>query len=98
MLRRRYADLSRIFGKEVPFWSAHTDNLFDFEVVFTKEGAEKIARAIEERVGKLLAIIIDERVVSTPVVRGRLSSDKALIGIEVTKEEAEWIVRGINRQ
>ena len=74
------------------------ERTFSIEVFFTKEGAEKIARATEGHVGKLLAIVIDERVVSAYVVKERLSSDKARIFLEVTKAAAERIARGINRR
>lgn len=64
------------------------------ELVFTKEGAKKMASLSEKQMGKPIAILIDGKVVSAPIVRASISQ-KAQITGKMTKEEAEKIVRSI---
>jgi len=65
------------------------------EVTFTKGGAKKMEVLSEKHQGKPLAILIDSKVVSAPVVRVKFS-DKAEITGKFTKEEVEKIVKAIN--
>lgn len=64
------------------------------EIVFTKEGAKKIATLSDEHKDKPVAILIDGKVISAPTLRGNVS-EKALISGQFTKEEADTIVAGI---
>jgi preprotein translocase subunit SecD len=65
------------------------------EVTFTKDGAKKMEALSEKHQDKPLAILIDGKVVSAPVVRAKFS-DKAQITGKFTKEEVEKIVKAIN--
>ncbi len=65
------------------------------EVRFTKEGAKKIAKLSEEHAGKPLAIVIDGKVISAPILRGKIG-ERAQITGRFTKEEAEKIAKAIN--
>jgi preprotein translocase subunit SecD len=65
------------------------------DVVFTKEGAKKMEALSEEHKDKPLAILIDGKVVSAPVVRAKFS-DRAQITGKFTKEEVEALVKAIN--
>lgn len=64
------------------------------EVIFTKEGARKMARLSERHAGKPLAILIDGKVVSAPVVRSKFSA-RALITGMFSEEEAEKLAKTI---
>ncbi len=68
--------------------------LVSIEIVFTKEGAKKMANLSDEHKGKPVAIVVDGKVVSAPVLRVNIN-EKALITGDFTKDEAERIVKGI---
>ena len=65
------------------------------EIIFTKEGATKMAKLSEQHQDKPLAILIGGKVVSAPVVRSRFS-ERVLITGNFTKEEVDNLVKGIN--
>jgi preprotein translocase subunit SecD len=64
------------------------------EVVFTKEGAKKMAALSERHLDKPVAVLIDGKVVAALVVKTKFS-ERARISGAFTKEEAEKIARGI---
>jgi preprotein translocase subunit SecD len=65
------------------------------EVTLTEEGRKKLAKVTEGHQGKPLAILVNGKVLSAPVVRGTISQGKALISGRFTKAEAETIAKGI---
>src|SRR5262245_37808666 len=65
------------------------------DILFTKEGAKKMAALSEKHRDKPLAILIDGKVVSAPVVRVKFS-DKAQVTGRFTQEEVEKLVKAIN--
>jgi preprotein translocase subunit SecD len=64
------------------------------EITFTKEGQKKMAKMTKDHKDKPLAILVDGKVVSAPIVKSEVS-EKALITGKFTKEEAEKIAKGI---
>jgi preprotein translocase subunit SecD len=64
------------------------------EITFTEQGARKMAKLSKEHTGKLLAIVIDGRVVSAPVIRDPFSAKAVIFGM-FTKDEAEKLAKGI---
>lgn len=54
----------------------------------TTEGGELFARATERNIGQRLAIVLDDKVMSAPVVQGRIQGDGIITG-HFTVEEAE---------
>jgi len=52
------------------------------------QGAPKFGRVTEENIGRQLAIVLDERIFSAPVIEGRISSDGIIRG-DFTIQEAE---------
>jgi preprotein translocase subunit SecD len=64
------------------------------EITFTEQGAKKMAKLSEQHKGKLLAIVIDGRVISAPIIRDPFSAKAVITGM-FTKEEAEKLARGI---
>ena len=101
--KRLDADLSRIFNQEVHVIKpnsnkeGHVSESYNIEVVLTKDGAEKLSKATGKYLGKLIVILIDGKVIDAARVRSRLNGKTVRI-MDFTKEEAERIVRGINRQ
>lgn len=65
-------------------------------MVFTKQAAERLAKATERSDGKRLAILVDGRVISAPFLSGSIH-DKAVITGEITKVEAERLANELNR-
>ncbi len=54
----------------------------------TTKGAEAFARATEQNIGRRLAIVLDKRVISAPVIRSRIS-DRGQISGNFSPEEAK---------
>ena len=65
------------------------------DIIFTKEGGKKMAALTEKHRDKPLAILINGRVVSAPVVREKFS-ERAQITGAFTQEEVEKLVKAIN--
>ena len=65
------------------------------EITFTAAGAKKMAKISELQIGKPLAIIIDGKVISAPVVRSPFS-ERAMISGNFTVKDVEKIVKRIN--
>jgi preprotein translocase subunit SecD len=64
-------------------------------VHFLQAGAERMRQATANHLGRPVAILIDGKVVTAPVVRS-LISDAAMITGDYSREEAERIADGIN--
>jgi preprotein translocase subunit SecD len=60
---------------------------FEVNVAFTKQAAERLGKFTEEHFGEMLAVIADGKLLSAPVIRGRIS-DKAVISGYGTEKEA----------
>jgi len=67
---------------------------YSLEITFTEEGGKKMAKLTEENNGKLLAILIDGKVVSSAKIQSVIS-EKALITGNFTKEQAEQLAKAI---
>ena len=65
------------------------------EITFTKEGAKKMAALSEAQRDKPLAILVDGKVISAPIVRAKFSARAQITG-KFTKEEVEKLVKAIN--
>jgi preprotein translocase subunit SecD len=71
-----------------------TDKNLEIRVTLTKAGGEKMRKVTEEHRNKPLAIVIDGKVISAPVVKAVIGENVAITG-SFTKEEAERIAKGI---
>ncbi len=65
------------------------------EIVFTKTGTEIFAKATEQHLMKPIAILVDGKLISAPIVREKISGGKAMISGRFTEEEAKRIADGI---
>jgi preprotein translocase subunit SecD len=65
------------------------------DLLFTDAGAKKMEVLTEKHLKKLLAIVIDGKVVSAPVIQSKFS-DKCQITGKFSKEEVEKLVKAIN--
>src|SRR5262249_23300652 len=67
-------------------------------ITFTEDGWKKMAKLMGEHQGKLLAILLDGKVIAAPIVRDPVTGNKAMISGHFTKAEAERIAKGIQGQ
>jgi len=65
------------------------------EVIFTKEGAKKMAALSEEHMNKPLAILVDGKVISAPRVTAKFS-ERALITGRFTRDEVDKLIKSIS--
>jgi len=72
----------------------NTPEHYAVHVELNAAGAEKMRRATADHVGGPMAILIDGKVVMTPIVRTPISGSAAITG-NFTKGEAERIANGI---
>ena len=63
---------------------------------FTKEGADMFAEITERNVGKPLAIVLDDSVVSAPIVQETITGGSAQISGDFTLDEAKSLVIQLN--
>jgi preprotein translocase subunit SecD len=63
---------------------------------FTSEGADKFAKVTRENVGKPLAVILDGKVLSAPVIQGEITGGNAQITGNFSAQEAKDLVRNLN--
>lgn len=80
--------------------SGYREGVFDIALALTRNAIERIARAGETNRDKMLAVLINGRVVSAPFIIGKVSSVQMFgnfpISADFTKEEAESIANAIN--
>lgn len=65
-------------------------------ISFTKEGADKFSRLTEKNISKPLAILLDEELVSAPVVQERITDGNAQITGNFTLDEAKTLSVQLN--
>lgn len=63
---------------------------------FSESGKELFAKVTKEHVGEPLAVLLDEQVLSTPVIRQEIREGKATISGNFTQQEAKDLVRDLN--
>lgn len=67
------------------------------EIILTEKGKEKFSIIANALIGKRLAIIINDNLISAPIVFEKLTGDRITIPIPFPKEEARQIVDNLNR-
>lgn len=63
---------------------------------FNDEGKDLFAKLTAENIGKVLAIILDGKVVQTPVIKDAITDGTAIITGSFTPEQASEVVRQLN--
>jgi RNA polymerase sigma factor (sigma-70 family) len=66
------------------------------EVEFTPEGREQFAKVTKENINKRLAIVMDGRLYSAPMIRSEIPGGKAVVSGNFTEEEAQKLATKIN--
>lgn len=65
-------------------------------VTFNAEGSELFSKLTDENVGRLIAIFLDGRLVSAPIVNERITGGKATISGGFSAAEARELARNLN--
>jgi len=65
-------------------------------LTFTKEGGEKFAKITEENLGKRVAIILDNEIISSPTVQEKITGGQAQITGNFTLDEAKKLSIQLN--
>ena len=65
-------------------------------ITFTKEGGEKFAKITEENLGRQVAIILDNEIVSSPMVQEKITGGQAQITGNFTLDEAKKLSIQLN--
>ena len=73
----------------------NSGSVFHVAIAFSRDGAVKMAQATASHVNKPLAILINGRVITAPILRGQIS-DNAVISGDFTNSEAQAIASGLN--
>ncbi len=63
---------------------------------FNDEGSELFAKITRENTNQILAIFLDDQVISAPVIREEITGGKAQISGNFTPEEGRTLVRNLN--
>lgn len=63
---------------------------------FTQEGGNKFSKITGENVGKVLPIVLDDQILSAPVVQAKIDGGTAQISGEFTIDEAKQLVVQLN--
>ncbi len=63
---------------------------------FNREGAKRFAKVTGENVGKRLAILLDDKIISAPVIKTKISGGKAVIQGQFTSEEVQRLSRQLS--
>ncbi len=64
------------------------------QISFSESGQKKMEKLSEEQLGRPLAILVDGKLISAPVIRSKLS-ERVIIAGKFTKEQVEQLVRDI---
>lgn len=69
---------------------------FQIEFIFTVEGQKSFAKITRENIDRRLAIIVDGKVLTAPVIRTEIPGGRGQINGDFTEQEAKEIVAKIN--
>jgi preprotein translocase subunit SecD len=69
----------------------------EIDVVFTPKGSKRLAEVTRQSINKRLAIIINGRIVSAPMIRTEIPGGTAVISGNFTKSEATELSNKINQ-
>lgn len=80
-------------GADLKSASVSTDNLGKYEVAieFTEEGGKKFAEFTREHVNDVLAIVLDKKVISVPVINSEIKEGRGVITGSFTYESANQL-------
>ncbi len=78
-------------------WPEPRGNAFEIGLAMTEQGAIKLARFSQERIGERAAILLDGEIFAAPLIQGVISERAAIHG-NFSQEEARFLAAGITGQ
>ena len=63
---------------------------------FTREGTKRFAKVTSDNIGKRLAILLDDKVISAPVIRSAIKGGRAVIQGQFTSDEVQKLSRQLS--
>ena len=63
---------------------------------FTAEGTEKFSQITGDNIGKKLGIMVEDKLIMTPVIMARIEVGKALVYYDIAENDAKQKVEFIN--
>jgi hypothetical protein len=76
--------------------AGHPAGQFEISMTFTDEGRKHLAKVTRQNIGNRLALIINGRLCSAPVIRTELSSGELPVSGDFSEQEAENLSKRIN--
>ena len=77
-------------------FTSENSGFYSVNIVFSDKGSEKLKKVTERLKGKRLAIVIDERLITAPLIQEAISGGKVEVSGGFTKNDAEKIANGIS--
>ncbi|MBN2433131.1 MAG: hypothetical protein JXQ27_16790 [Acidobacteria bacterium] len=68
---------------------------YQVDITFTEAGGTRFAEITGQSIGRKIAILVDGRLVSDPVIQDRITNGRAVIHGHMSREKAERLARGI---
>jgi preprotein translocase subunit SecD len=68
------------------------DNSPEISIVLTSEGARKFRQLTYDNIGKPIAIVIDGKIVSLPIVQAEIYGGKVSLRIDSSEEELDSMI------
>jgi SecD/SecF fusion protein len=102
---KEYEDESLLISKEASVVGADLEQSYigfdsiglpSVKLEFTGEGTDKFAKVTEKNVGERLAIVLDDMVMSAPVIRQAITSGEAEISGNFAMDEAKALTSVLN--
>ncbi|MBR3993643.1 MAG: hypothetical protein IKI92_07275 [Anaerotignum sp.] len=81
-------DMVKMAEKQVGAVSEHSPSMPYVAIAFNEEGTKRFAEATQNNLNKIIYIVMDEEVISAPVVQTAITNGQAVITGQFTAEEA----------
>lgn len=75
----------------------NASNQFILNLVFTKEGSQKLSLFTKENIGKSIAIVIDNQIISLPKVYGIIMEGKVEINGDFSEEKLDIMIQKLKK-
>lgn len=95
---QKKALLARADLKSADVHKSKVNGAPEIQIAFSEQGTKRFAEVTRKHVGERLAIVIDGKVYSAPVVRTEIPGGKAVISGSFSQEEATQLVSRLNEK
>lgn len=88
----RSPSLTSVDISEITKGNSLADNSPEISIVLTNEGARKFRKLTYDNIGKPIAIVIDGKIVSLPIVQAEIFGGKVSLRIDSSEEELDSMI------